>query len=234
MSSTDIQLLQNLINNIESVELKEKLSSIMQETECHVDNKYAWEHYIVQSHRVMMSQQNKKEIGKLRAYATELMICDYLNRHLKTMPNSENSVFIHNDDLHKYEDIVKNMCDIKQICQSGFDILYINPCENIVKKIQVKHRTDKLHLETTRRNSGKNLHKNGTGHIAYDADEFDYVIVVKGSFKDYVDMEKDIIVFPVTALLSKDDDSLIVTQINKKTEIEYIQRVDEMLEIMCC
>ena len=54
-----------------------------------------WERYILQGHTNLMKQRNTKELGKLRAYACELMVCDFLN----TMSNNDDIVFIHNDDV---------------------------------------------------------------------------------------------------------------------------------------
>jgi len=66
----------------------------------------------------------------------------------------------------------------------GYDLVILSP-ENKIIRIQSKIRqvngindySKKIHFETTRRNSNKNIDKNHTGHICYSLDEFDLVMI---------------------------------------------------------
>ena len=67
----------------------------------------------------------------------------------------------------------------------GADIFCKDPTTNRIIRVQsklrqVKGRTDfshQTHFETTRRNSVKNQNQNQSGHVAYNPNEFDYVLV---------------------------------------------------------
>jgi hypothetical protein len=66
----------------------------------------------------------------------------------------------------------------------GFDLIIIRP-DNKYIRIQSKLRqvngiydySQRVHFETTRRNSSKNKDKNHTGHICYSLNEFDLVMI---------------------------------------------------------
>lgn len=193
---------------------------------------YSWNTYIINSHKKMIANKNAKEIGKIRAYACELMICDFLNHYAENILQS-NSIFIHNDDVCDYQTIISQLCIEPQICQSGYDILCINPETNSVKRIQVKHRNSNIHLETTRRNSAKNLDKNASGHVSYSRNEFDYLIVVKGDFDDRVAIQEDTIIFPVNSLIDPNKDNILVNRISKSMEREYRLKFTDYLNELC-
>ena len=189
--------------------------------------RYKWTDYITLSHDKMLEQKNSKEIGKLRAYATELMVCDHLNDHMER--HGIDGICIHNDELSKHAELLAKHEIILDPNQSGYDLLLVTFDTGVCHKIQVKHRNTSIHLETTRRNSKKNADKNATGHVSYSSNEFDYLIVVKGKFDESVDMERDLIIFPTSAIVNKDKPDVLQTSINKKQEQHYKDRFDDML-----
>lgn len=235
MNSTEIIKLSELIANIENADFRNEMQTVLLK---HIKNinktipLFSWDHYISKSHNSMIRHRNTKEIGKIRAYACELMICDYLNHYADDVLGS-NTIFIHNDDLCQFKDLIAQLSVETQVCQSGFDILCVNPETSKVKRVQVKHRNGYIHLETTRRNSQKNVNKNSSGHVSYSADEFDYLIVVKGKFNNSVDMQTDITIFPVTCLVDKSKPDILVNRINKVVESEFHAQTITLLNELC-
>jgi len=67
---------------------------------------------------------------------------------------------------------------------TGFDLVIISPLNRIFR-IQSKLRqvnglcnfSQRIHFETTRRNSRKNKEKSHTGHVCYSVNEFDFVMI---------------------------------------------------------
>jgi hypothetical protein len=225
----DIQMLQDVINKLIDESLKQKMQGLLvQAQQCLQE--YAWNKYICDSHALLLKNKNSKEIGKVRAYATELMVCDYLNKYALT--NNYDTIFIHNDDVENIKLILEDPL-LEQQCQSGFDILAYNPITSNVKRIQVKHRNSTIHLETTRRNSAKNASKNKSGHVSYSSDEFDYLCIVRGKFSETVNMNTDLLVFPVSALVNKQNDTILVHNVSKPLEKEYENKLDNMLIDLC-
>lgn len=229
----DILYLQNICKNLSSSDIIYKINEIIN----HIKNKenglYNWNEYICKSHKQMMLQHNSKEIGKIRAYATELIICDFLNEY--AIRYDSEYMFIHNDDIEQVEDILKSLgVDAEQVCQSGYDILAVNPSNGSFKRIQVKHRNSNIHLETTRRNSVKNIDKNQSGHIAYSSDEFDFLIVVKGNFENAINIRSNIIVFPSNVLKDANNNDILVRSVPKKIEVMYKNLTEKVLHGMLC
>ena len=185
-------------------------------------NKYDWEKYLIESQRRLCEMRNNKELGKTRAYPTEIMVCDHLNQN----NSNEDIFFVHNDDLDTEPRIPEKL---KTQFQSGFDIIAFNLKTNNFKRIQVKYRSSCIFLETTRRNSKKNKDKNASGHVSYSSDEFDYLIVVKGNFESTCDLSKDMLIFPKEALIDKINTNILVNRVKKSIEKEYTERTKEML-----
>jgi hypothetical protein len=225
----DIHILEEVAEKLTDANLRHQMQQLlMQVKQCLPE--YAWNKYICDSHALLLKNKNSKEIGKVRAYATELMVCDYLNKYALT--NNCNTMFIHNDDVENIKLILEDPL-LEQQCQSGFDILAYNPITSNVKRIQVKHRNSTIHLETTRRNSAKNASKNKSGHISYSSDEFDYLCVVRGKFAETVNMKTDLLVFPVSALVNKQNDTILIHSVPKPLEKEYENKLDNMLIDLC-
>jgi hypothetical protein len=227
LDHNDLSTLSNFLNTVKDDALKEILTKVIHHEK---NNAYYWDEYIIQAHEMMIKMSNTKEIGKVRAYASELMLRDYINNYL-TLQNI-NSVCIHNDNLTDFPYLMQELGIKLDSNQSGFDLLLINQDNMTAKKIQVKHRSSNIHLETTRRNSAKNKGKNQTGHVRYGADEFDYLIVVKGKLNNIVNMTNDIIIFPIEILIDSDHNNVLITGINKKTEATYAKNVSLMFENM--
>lgn len=203
--------------------LLKKLKSVM-----YVSTNYSWNVYVSKSYEKLVGLKHTKEIGKVRAYATELMVQDYLNKYI--VENSISGTCIHNDELKKYSEMLEKYGIKIDSNQSGYDLLLVLNDSKEVKKIQVKHRNTIIHLETTRRNSMKNVGKNGSGFVSYIADEFDYLIVVKGTFEDTVNPQKDMIIFPTCALLNAENNGMLVNRVSKKAEDVHRQSFGEWLE----
>jgi len=107
----------------------------------------------------------------------------------------------------------------------GFDIIVKYP-NGKLKRIQSKLRqvigitpfSRQVLIETTRRNSKKNVNKNHTGHVCYSCDEFDYILVsavhVKDGYNERFDINKwSFSLIPVHELIDKDR-GCCVTAIN--------------------
>lgn len=186
---------------------------------------FGWEDYIVESQRRLCEMNNKKELGKQRAYACEVMVCDFLNMN----KNNNELVFVHNDDIENDPRIPQKL---KTQFQSGFDIIAFNLKTKNYKKLQVKYRSDKIHLETTRRNSKKNQNKNASGHISYSSDEFDFMLVVKGTFDFTADLSKELIIFPKESLVNKTNKDILINHVGKILENAFVARTQEMLMLL--
>lgn len=225
----DIHLLEEVADKLMDADLRHQMQLFLMQVKQRLPE-YTWNKYICDSHALLLKNKNSKEIGKVRAYATELMVCDFLNKYALT--NNFDTMFIHNDDAENIKLVLEDPL-LEQQCQSGFDILAYNPVTSNVRRIQVKHRNSNIHLETTRRNSAKNALKNKSGHVSYSSDEFDYLCVVRGKFTETVNMNTDLLVFPVSALLNKQNDNILINSVPKPLEKEYEHKVEEMLIDLC-
>lgn len=224
----DILYLQDVYNKLSNFDNKCRINEIINHIQNKENDLYNWNEYICKSHKQMMLQRNSKEIGKIRAYATELIICDFLNKH--AIRHDSEYMFIHNDDIEQVADILHSLeVDVQQVCQSGYDILAVNPSNGSFKRIQVKHRNSNIHLETTRRNSIKNKGKNQSGHIAYSSDEFDFLIVVKGNFENDINIRNNIVIFPSNVLNDVNNNNILVKSVSKKIEAMYKNLTEQML-----
>lgn len=230
MSEEDIKLLVEVLQKLNNDEVKNEVVRVIQKYK-ETSKTYDWKTYIAKSHLAMTQHKNSKEIGKIRAYASELMLCDFLNHYARNLQSK--ITFIHNDELELHTSTLDELCLEKQQCQSGYDILCVNPITKRYKRIQVKHRLGSLHLETTRRNSKKNIGKNSSGHVSYGSNEFDFLIVVKGTFQSHVDMTKDIIVFPIADLVDKTKPEMLINRIPKAVERRNAQNLNKHLQQLC-
>lgn len=81
----------------------------------------------------------------------------------------------------------------------GFDLIIKCPTGSL-KRVQSKLRqvsgvtpfSQQIGIETTRRNSKKNVNKNHTGHVCYSVDEFDYILVSAVHVKNGTENRHDI------------------------------------------
>ena len=120
----------------------------------------------------------------------------------------------------------------------GFDILVRNHegklCRVQSKLRQVKGKTDfsqQTHFETTRRHSKKNEGVNSnSGHVAYAADEFDYVMVSLINVREGLEKRSNVsswsfAIIPISALISEET-GCCVTHISAKVLQQYKYVVD--------
>lgn len=122
--------------------------------------------------QAVMDPKQHRDIGKVLAYATEV----YVNKKLEEMTGRP----------------------IKSVYGSSYDGETMD--EPRIRH-QIKFRSTNLwHLETTRRNSGKNQNTNNTGHVAYRNNEFD-VLVIFIPGKAFGITGSNITCIPVSALI---------------------------------
>lgn len=166
-----------------------------------------WTDYIIKSHEELIKSKNAKDIGKMRAHASEYFVKDHLNNMLIT--HGLNGLW---DCFHASEtgDSDGN--------ESGHDLVIRNCLTGESKRIQVKYRSGPFHLETTRRNSTKNKDRNNTGHVVYASDEFDLVVGIctNNTFVDNLPFDNQIVLIPVEYLKDPNDPTKLVPRVSKK------------------
>lgn len=94
---------------------------------------------------------------------------------------------------------------------------------------QTKFRMNTWHLETTRRNSRKNIDTNSTGHVAYRKTEFDVLVIFIPSPIFGIHGSK-IRIIPCDALINPKKPDQLVTRINNS--IRKLYDCDEKTEEM--
>jgi len=171
------------------------------------NNTNDWIHYINEAHKCMIEENDTRELGKIRAAAAEFLVKDWINN------NTNLKVFRRKE--------LKELNSDKN--ESGYDLF----CPENNLRIQVKYRADTFHLETTRRNSRKNINQNQTGHIAYSANECDMFVFVRPS-DNFSDIK--FIAIPVDELKDKKNSNILVTRVSssviKKFENISIQTLN--------
>lgn len=172
---------------------------------------YSWNKYIVDAHTQMMNENDTRELGKIRAAAAEYLAMDWINSNTKIkVQRGAEAVNGHSD---------KN--------GSGYDLI----CEETGLRIQVKYRSGDFHLETTRRNSIKNIgNASQTGHVAYSVNECDVFLFVVPNYNSSNPMDSEFIAIPSSALEDPNNPTYCVPRISKKLIGEYKNRASEVLE----
>lgn len=101
-------------------------------------------------------------------------------------------------------------CPIKSMNNNpGYDIVIILDSNKVIriqsKLRQIKGKTSfsrSVHFETTRRHSKKNINSSKTGHICYNENEFDYVMISLVNVKYRNDFKKwKFSLIPIKALI---------------------------------
>ena len=123
----------------------------------------------------------------------------------------------------------------------GFDLLL--KTKNKYVRIQSKLRqvnglnnwSKQVYLETTRRNSKKNINKNHTGHVCYSLNEFDFLFIslvnIRKSFKYREDCNKwSFCLIPINELEDKDH-SCCVSMIDKNIIKKNIININNKLNL---
>lgn len=179
---------------------------------------HTWEEYICNAHHRMLKNNDIREIGKIRAAGAELVAKDWINAN-----TSINVVLA--DESNIYDD--KN--------GSGFDLYSLKH----KTRIQVKYRADnnKFHLETTRRNSAKNIgNRNLTGHSAYSVDECDIFLFIVPNYESTDPMDSKFIAIPSKELENPKNIGFCLTNVTKKIISKYseLKTTIETLENLKC
>lgn len=140
----------------------------------------------------IMNNEKHKEIGKVLAHVVEI----YVNKWL----------------------CEKSGRKIECFSGDSYDGKTIDD-KNQVRN-QIKFRTNVWHLETTRRNSKKNIKTNGTGHVAYRNNEFDVLVIFVPS-KTFGITNSKIRCIPISALINPEKPDQLITRINSKLRKVY-------------
>jgi len=88
------------------------------------------------------------------------------------------------------------------------------------------------HLETTRRNSKKNINTNSSGHIAYTKDEFDILVIFIPSPTFGISGSK-IRCIPISALINPKKQDQLITSVNSGIRKIYDndEKTDEVIRL---
>ena len=137
-----------------------------------------WDESVLKAHEEMIKEQDTRELGKIRAIASEHIMKEVLNKSFKGersfLRREDIQAEIENGRKHLLSATTQHEASKFDRNQSGFDLLSENGL-----RCQVKYRGKDLHLENTRRHSKKNKGAaSATGHTAYSLDEADVFIFV--------------------------------------------------------
>jgi hypothetical protein len=157
----------------------------------------------------LLRDENWRDLGKLFAEPNEYWQEDWINKNCSF-------------EVEKRSDYSEDAD------ASGFDLI----SKNGKMKIQTKLRAKTIHLEQTRRKSGKNqIAENNTGHVRYKVDELDVVLVTRPDLKDYADMSKwQVIALPTKAIEDPKTPGYCFANVPKKIWSQYVGRAVEVLE----
>ena len=156
----------------------------------------------------LLRDKNLIDLGKLYAEPNEYFQTDWIN---------ENCSF----QVEKRNDF-DNDADA-----SGYDIKADNGM-----LIQAKIRSKTIHLEQTRRKSGKNtITENNTGHVRYKIDELDVVLVSRPNLDEYNNMSKwELIALPTKDIEDPRTPGYCYANVPKTVWSKYVGRASEVLE----
>lgn len=157
----------------------------------------------------LLRDKNYRDLGKLFAEANEYFQQDWINQYC-------------NFEVEKRNDFDNNAD------ASGYDLISING----KLKIQAKLRAKTIHLEQTRRKSGKNtIAENNTGHVRYKVDELDVVLVSRPNLDEYDNMDKwELIALPTKDIEDPKTPGYCYANVPKSIWSKYIGRSKEILE----
>tara|TARA_B100000780_G_scaffold152476_1_gene106544 strand:+ start:42 stop:584 length:543 start_codon:yes stop_codon:yes gene_type:complete len=157
----------------------------------------------------LLQDKNYRDLGKFFAEPNEYFQEDWINENCSFQVEKRND-FNNNADA------------------SGYDLISI---DNKLR-IQSKLRARTIHLEQTRRKSGKNtIAENNTGHVRYKLDELDVVLVSRPNLDEYENMDKwGIIALPTKDIEDPKTPGYCYANVPKKVWSKYIGRAKEVLE----
>jgi len=157
----------------------------------------------------LLRDKNYRDLGKLFAESNEYIQEDWINENCSFQVEKRNDF---NNDADA----------------SGYDLISV---DNKLK-IQSKLRAKNIHLEQTRRNSGKNIiAENNTGHVRYKVDELDIVLVSRPNLDDYANIDKwELIALPTKHIEDPKTPGYCYANVPKKVWSKYIGCAKEVLE----
>lgn len=167
--------------------------------------------YILQAVEGLVAKKNNRDLGKFFAESNEYFHIDWVN---------ENCSF---KVIKRDED--ENDTDVDE---SGYDIISYDK----KLKIQSKIRATTVHLEQTKRKSGKNLRKeNNTGHVRYNLNDFDVLLLSRPDVNNYVNMDNwNIIAIPIKNLEDPKTPGYCYANVPKKVWSKYLGKTVQTLE----
>lgn len=157
----------------------------------------------------LLRDKNYRDLGKLFAEANEYFQQDWINENCDFQVEKRNDF---DDDADA----------------SGYDLISADS----KMKIQSKLRATSIHLEQTRRKSGKNtIAENNTGHVRYKVSELDVVLVSRPNLDEYDNMDKwELIALPTKDIEDPKTPGYCYANVPKRIWSKYIGHTKEVLE----
>jgi len=153
----------------------------------------------------IMDPKQHRDIGKVLAYVAEIHVNKWLSE--------------------------KTGRPIKTVVGESYDGKTDD--DKVCVRHQIKFRMNVWHLETTRRNSKKNIKTNRTGHVAYKNDEFDMIVIFKPS-PTFGIIGSSIRCIPVSVLINPQQPDQLITTINANIRKLYdcSKKTDEVIQLL--
>lgn len=165
--------------------------------------------YILIALNSLVGEKNWRDLGKIMAESNEFIQMDWINKNT-SLKVTKRKDFDGDPDA------------------SGYDLITTDR----KLKIQCKLRATTLHLEQTRRKSGKNKRKeNNTGHVRYRVDEADVFIFSRPNLDCYLNIEEwEYIVIPSWALEDPKVPGYLLPSVPKKVWKKFQDNSKQRLE----
>jgi hypothetical protein len=163
-------------------------------------------YYLIIAFFKLIELKKLRDLGKILAESNEYIQMDWINENtfLKIKKRDDN-------DLNG----------------SGYDLI---TWDGLIT-IQGKIRSDKFHLEQTRRKSEKNKNSSVTGHVSYSVGEADIYLFSRPDTEDYGNIEKwSFIAIPERELIDPKNPNYLITSVPKKIWLNYLDKAKEVLE----
>jgi len=166
--------------------------------------------YLKLSVKLLITEDNKRDLGKLYAPANEHFQSDWIN---------ENCSF----QVKLRDDYAENKN------AGGYDIIGLPSYKQI--RVQSKIRIGNINFEQTRRKSIKHKGAISSGHVVYSVNELDVFLVTRPIIKEYDNMSKwALIALPAKAIENPKTPGYIYTTVPKKIWEPYVGKTLETLE----
>ena len=166
--------------------------------------------YLKLAVKLLIAEENKRDLGKLYAPANEHFQSDWIN---------ENCSF----QVKVRDDYAENKN------AGGYDIIGLPGYKQIT--IQSKIRIGNIGFEQTRRKSIKHKGAMSSGHVVYSVNELDVFLVTRPLIEEYDNMSKwTLIALPAKALENPKTPGFIYANVPKKIWEPYAGKTIETLE----